>query len=310
MDLGTLEKRVSQGFYENTYHFAAEMRLVWKNALAFNPGPETFVHKKALELSKLFEERFAVIPAVVAPKAVSAKRKASPAMLTDYNASSWESTVKKTKKRKTMTNRRATPPVNATNPAMMNHLKQMQAQIMALQKNGGGGGTGRKRTPVERKRSLIETPLQAREKMSLRTNITKMTPVQVQGLLKLLRFDSNKEDVTIDMDQMDIPTLRSVQGYVKKQLSLSSKMGKRRITSGSRRSSGHAHPRMSPGPLPSPSMGFDSLPRDPAPLPKSIYNNDDSDDSSDSDDIPLIPSNPRSTLLPFSSTFSNPARPS
>jgi len=57
MDLGTIRKRLMTEYYENAEDFAAELRLVFSNAMHFNK-PQTPVHLAAKKCKKSFEEDF------------------------------------------------------------------------------------------------------------------------------------------------------------------------------------------------------------------------------------------------------------
>lgn len=55
MDLGTIKTKLSQGRYMDTTEFVADVRLVFKNAMRFNP-PTHYVHIDAQVLLKRFED--------------------------------------------------------------------------------------------------------------------------------------------------------------------------------------------------------------------------------------------------------------
>eukprot|EP00611_Tribonema_gayanum_P031798 TRINITY_DN927_c0_g1_i1.p1 TRINITY_DN927_c0_g1~~TRINITY_DN927_c0_g1_i1.p1 ORF type:complete len:252 (-),score=51.29 TRINITY_DN927_c0_g1_i1:131-886(-) len=60
MDLGTIQKRLDEGYYSSAAECAADFRLVWQNCLTFNKGSEYF-EELASKLSKKFEERYAKV---------------------------------------------------------------------------------------------------------------------------------------------------------------------------------------------------------------------------------------------------------
>mmetsp|Transcript_14354 Transcript_14354/g.20040 ORF Transcript_14354/g.20040 Transcript_14354/m.20040 type:complete len:168 (-) Transcript_14354:40-543(-) len=57
MDLGTIEKRIFDGFYSTVDEFAADVRLVWTNAQKYN-RPESDIYKMSESLSKVFERKY------------------------------------------------------------------------------------------------------------------------------------------------------------------------------------------------------------------------------------------------------------
>ena len=65
MDLGTITEKLNTGKYLQLDEFSADVRLVWDNAIKFNP-PEHLVHKEAVELLGVFEKRLARIIGMVA----------------------------------------------------------------------------------------------------------------------------------------------------------------------------------------------------------------------------------------------------
>lgn len=71
MDLGTVQTKLEAGRYGgSTEKFAADVRLVWKNAMAYN-RQDSEIWTTADNLSRVFEKKFAKIKKSVAP----AKRK-------------------------------------------------------------------------------------------------------------------------------------------------------------------------------------------------------------------------------------------
>ncbi|KAG5569146.1 hypothetical protein H5410_058912 [Solanum commersonii] len=60
MDLGTIKARLSQNRYKSPREFAEDVRLVFRNAMTYNPKGHD-VHVMSEQLLKIFEERWAVI---------------------------------------------------------------------------------------------------------------------------------------------------------------------------------------------------------------------------------------------------------
>lgn len=67
MDLGTVETKLNTGKYADAEEFAEDVRLVWKNAMAYNRA-DSEIYKTAEELSNLFEKRFVKIKKTETPK--------------------------------------------------------------------------------------------------------------------------------------------------------------------------------------------------------------------------------------------------
>ncbi|XP_051135164.1 transcription factor GTE4-like [Andrographis paniculata] len=60
MDLGTIKTRLAQNWYKSPREFAEDVRLVFDNAMTYNPKGQD-VHVMAEQLLQIFEERWAII---------------------------------------------------------------------------------------------------------------------------------------------------------------------------------------------------------------------------------------------------------
>ncbi|XP_073058270.1 transcription factor GTE4-like isoform X1 [Primulina eburnea] len=60
MDLGTIKTRLSQKWYKSPREFAEDVRLVFHNAMTYNPKGQD-VHFMAEQLSQIFEERWQIL---------------------------------------------------------------------------------------------------------------------------------------------------------------------------------------------------------------------------------------------------------
>ncbi|KAG2659596.1 hypothetical protein PVAP13_1KG369800 [Panicum virgatum] len=60
MDLGTVQKKLESGSYRSPSDFAADVRLTFNNAMAYNPRGHA-VHDMAIQLNKMFENRWRTI---------------------------------------------------------------------------------------------------------------------------------------------------------------------------------------------------------------------------------------------------------
>ena len=58
MDFGTIKGKYKGGRYASAEAFAADVRLVFRNATTFNKGADEPVHVAAVQLGAKFEERF------------------------------------------------------------------------------------------------------------------------------------------------------------------------------------------------------------------------------------------------------------
>lgn len=60
MDLGTIKESLESGEYSTPEDFAEDVRLVWRNAMTYNPADHQ-IHKWAQQLSGIFEKKFSKI---------------------------------------------------------------------------------------------------------------------------------------------------------------------------------------------------------------------------------------------------------
>lgn len=60
MDFGTVKTRLNKNWYKSPKEFAEDVRLTFQNAMTYNPKGQD-VHVMAEQLSKVFEERWAII---------------------------------------------------------------------------------------------------------------------------------------------------------------------------------------------------------------------------------------------------------
>ena len=309
MDLGCVQKRLKSGYYENLYHFAEEVRLVWNNAKKFNPNIESFVHKLAIQYEEVFEQEFAKIPRVdvkkVRKKVVKSTINTTSSFQsfnqtphqpsytnnTPIASSNWSNSVPRKRAKITRQPIVTTPAADVS--AIYNEFHNIKAELAQMKQNQRLSNNRRGR-PIHSSHKK-EVPLASREKRILKQSIMQLTPLQIQGVMKILKIDGENENVVIDMDKIETATLRKLQDYVKRTLAKNKRQVStssiRRPSSGHRRpSSGHRRPSSQDISLASASPNIDTLTRSAsgAPiqsspnLPMNTTNYDESD-SSDSD---------------------------
>ena len=61
MDISTVRANLAAGVYKAPQEFAEHMRLIWKNAMAYNAAKDNPVHIAARECSKIFEEKYRAV---------------------------------------------------------------------------------------------------------------------------------------------------------------------------------------------------------------------------------------------------------
>ncbi|XP_022682005.1 transcription factor GTE8 isoform X1 [Setaria italica] len=69
MDLGTVQKKLESGSYTSPSDFAADVRLTFNNAMTYNPRGHA-VHDMAIQLNKMFENRWRTVEKKLASAAI------------------------------------------------------------------------------------------------------------------------------------------------------------------------------------------------------------------------------------------------
>ena len=70
IDLNIIKERISEGLYETPQQVDSDMRLMFKNAIAFNP-PDHDVHKMSKTMLAMWNERFKGLPPKEVPRGLS-----------------------------------------------------------------------------------------------------------------------------------------------------------------------------------------------------------------------------------------------
>ena len=58
MDISTVRNNLANEVYKTPLEFAEHMRLIWKNAIAYNSAKDNPVHIAARECARMFEEKY------------------------------------------------------------------------------------------------------------------------------------------------------------------------------------------------------------------------------------------------------------
>ncbi|KAK4363974.1 hypothetical protein RND71_015332 [Anisodus tanguticus] len=193
MDLGTIKSMLSQNWYKSPKEFAEDVRLVFSNAMTYNPKGQD-VHVMAEELSHIFEERWAVIEA-------------------KYNAGP--------------TSRKARhhhhPPF--VHEPMPYHAVTHAPQARTLERS-----ESIKKPPVPKKpkaKDLDKRDMTYEEKQKLSMNLENLPPEKLDAIVQIIKKRSSavnqiNEEIEVDIDSVDTETLWELDRFVtnfKKSLS-------------------------------------------------------------------------------------------
>ncbi|KAK6134669.1 hypothetical protein DH2020_031594 [Rehmannia glutinosa] len=212
MDLGTIKTRLSQNWYKYPREFAEDVRLVFRNAMTYNPKGHD-VHIMAEQLSEIFEERWATIEAEYNPywkyqiyqdAGLPTSRKAppqshfAPASVPVFD------------------------PVSGLFPAatQMRTLDRPETiAFMAVDPKVRRPHVGQ--TPVPRKpkaRDLNKRGMTYEEKQRLSTNLQSLPYEKLDGIVQMINrrdtaLSQHGDEIEVDIDNVDTETLWLLDWY-------------------------------------------------------------------------------------------------
>jgi len=222
MDFGTVKSRLDSGFYSRLEDFAAEVRLTLKNAVTYNVQKDNPVNIAAKELSKLFEERYKKLYDKIAGEFAKQKPGRSKSV---------------GKQKGSGVGPRGIPSENVSGDMvsssylakMQEQMMQMQQTIIALQR----GQNTDSNVPQQMMNSFEPTgAMSFHEKRALSENINRLPPDKLTRVVQIIQESvplgerTEEEEIEIDIDSLDPPTLRKLEIYVKESLR-SKKISKR-----------------------------------------------------------------------------------
>eukprot|EP00472_Partenskyella_glossopodia_P011362 CAMPEP_0197524370 /NCGR_PEP_ID=MMETSP1318-20131121/9069_1 /TAXON_ID=552666 /ORGANISM="Partenskyella glossopodia, Strain RCC365" /LENGTH=608 /DNA_ID=CAMNT_0043077311 /DNA_START=86 /DNA_END=1915 /DNA_ORIENTATION=+ len=196
MDLGTIKNNLLMGLYAGVDQFAADVRLVWNNAIRFN-GKGSDVAKMAEEMSEYFEERFKKLVNAPFEKKSSVKKK-----------------KKQPKKQVVREHHVDSNDVGGELAKLKREMDLMRRRINEKIK-----GSSKKSTS---KAPSKNQPLSYKEKQTLRQDIINLDQEKLDAVVEIITrrmphlCQGDDDDMEIDIDQLDIPTLRELQQHVRR----------------------------------------------------------------------------------------------
>ncbi|XP_022877444.1 transcription factor GTE4-like isoform X3 [Olea europaea var. sylvestris] len=227
MDLGTIKNRLSQNWYKSPREFAEDVRLVFRNAMIYNPKGQD-VHIMAEQLLEIFEERWAVIEE-------------------EYNHY-WKYQMYHDVGLPTPTSRKAPPqphfappafssaPVSASFPAHAPSAPQMMtldrsesvATPISLDPKVQRTHVGRMPVPKKPKaKDPHKRDMTYEEKQRLSKNLQSLPSEKLDALIQIIKkrntaLSQNDNEIEVDIDTVDTETLWELDRFVtnfKKSLS-------------------------------------------------------------------------------------------
>ncbi|XP_051114634.1 transcription factor GTE4-like isoform X2 [Andrographis paniculata] len=236
MDLGTIKTRLAQNWYKSPGEFAEDVRLVFRNAMTYNPKGQD-VHVMAEQLLQTFEERWAIIEAEYNPYwkyqmypdgglYTSPSRKAPPQ---SHRFSAVDS---------------ASAPIPAFIPSAVHGPAYVPAAAASQMRNSNEPEPMSStmvidpkiqrpyfgRTPAPRKpkaKDPNKRDMTYDEKQRLSTNLQGLPPEKLDAVIQIIKkrntaVSQNDDEIEVDIDSVDTETLWELDRFVtnyKKSLS-------------------------------------------------------------------------------------------
>ncbi|KAJ8543024.1 hypothetical protein K7X08_005547 [Anisodus acutangulus] len=213
MDLGTIKTRLSQNWYKSPREFAEDVRLVFHNAMTYNPKGQD-VHVMAEHLSEIFEERWAVIEA-------------------EYN-SDWRYQTYHDAGTPTPTSRRTSfAPSFLHTPVASRYLAPHARQLQTLDRSESmtrpvnpkmrtSNIVHVARTPIPKKpkaKDPNKRDMTYEEKQKLSTNLQSLPSEKLDAIVQIIKkrnstLNQDNDEIEVDIDSVDAETLWELDRFV------------------------------------------------------------------------------------------------
>lgn len=213
MDLGTIKNRLSQNWYKSPREFAEDVRLVFHNAMSYNPKGQD-VHVMAEHLSQIFEERWAVIEA-------------------EYN-SDWRHQTYHDGNIPTPTSRMTSyapsfPHTPVASRSLAPHAHQLQILDRSESMTRPVGPKMKTssvvhvaRTPMPKKpkaKDPNKRDMTYEEKQKLSTNLQSLPSEKLDAIVQIIKkrnsaLSQDNDEIEVDIDSVDAETLWELDRFV------------------------------------------------------------------------------------------------
>ncbi|XP_028807815.1 transcription factor GTE4 [Neltuma alba] len=199
MDLGTVKTRLSKNWYKSPKEFAEDVRLTFRNAMTYNP-PGQDVHIMAEQLSKIFEDRWAIIES-------------------DYNREmryvlDYGTTVSAPSP---LSRRAATIP-----PPALDMRRILDRSESMTQPPRPMSITPSSRTPAPKKpkaKDPYKRDMTYEEKQKLSTSLQNLPPEKLDTIVQIIKkrnsaLSQHDDEIEVDIDSVDAETLWELDRFV------------------------------------------------------------------------------------------------
>eukprot|EP00960_Hanusia_phi_P009265 267907-Hanusia_phi.AAC.1 len=210
MDLGTVLNKLDNGFYDKKEQWVADVKLVWENAMVFNP-PGNDVHECAKHMSNYFEN--ALLPSCKRTSVASVTAAQSVPSTCSPAASSGggDRKILEMQRKVEMLQREVT---SIREAKVRRRVGCGPCMNCNRQNTKQGGGSAKKKAPVAANKIMT-----FEEKRDLSMNIQKLNGEQTDQIIAIIRKRqasvlADDEEIEIDIDSLDNITLRELQKFV------------------------------------------------------------------------------------------------
>ncbi|KAM0028733.1 putative chromatin remodeler Bromodomain family [Helianthus debilis subsp. tardiflorus] len=247
MDLGTVKSNLSKGLYSNPLDFASDVRLVFENAMLYNPRTDE-VHGMADQLFRYFEELFRPIQAKLATNRQVVNEFSA---VDELDGSSWDDiqSPERLKKVKTgLTSGVGPGPVvpsvsnkqnhsTASNPIIppvvhsVQSFQSVHSPVRSLSPpmqaaepvKPSSTGTGTRgvvaKLPKPRAKDPNKREMNMEEKQKLGLGLQSMPPEKMPQLLQIIRKRNDQlaqegDEIELDIEALDTETLWELDRFV------------------------------------------------------------------------------------------------
>ncbi|KAL8032035.1 hypothetical protein ABFX02_13G067800 [Erythranthe guttata] len=200
MDFGTIKTRLSQNWYKIPREFAEDVRLVFRNAMTYNPKGQD-VHIMAEELSQVFEEKWAAIEAEYNPY-LKYQIPNAPSQTHFAPAIPFPLYVPSAPHMRTF-----------DRPDTM-------ATAMAVDPKGQRTHVGRRRVPKKPKaKDLDKRDMTYEEKQRLSTKLQSLPTEKLDAIVQIIKkrstaLSQHDDEIEVDIDNVDAETLWELDRFV------------------------------------------------------------------------------------------------
>ncbi|KAD4179202.1 hypothetical protein E3N88_27793 [Mikania micrantha] len=227
MDLGTVKSNLSKNLYANVLDFASDVRLVFENAMLYNPRTDE-VYGMADQLLTHFEELFRPIQAKLATHRSVNEFSA----VDDLDGSSWDDVQSPERSKKPKTSGPVLPSVSnkqnhstASNPIIPPIVKSpvrtpSPMQVVEPIKPSLPAARGVvTKLPKPRAKDPNKREMNMEEKQKLGLGLQSMPPEKMPQLLQIIRKRNEQlaqegDEIELDIEALDTETLWELDRFV------------------------------------------------------------------------------------------------